>query len=170
LSGVALLTCMPSVGAWRRLWECSMSCHLEILSLEMPCFKDMPRMGVVRKLLKHFDQICEEGVQPNDITFHSVLSAWTCGGLVDEGQCCYASMSNQSQTPFRVCLLWRLSVHRKVATKSPWANSGWGLPIFLLLTTATCIEQLPLKVCYWIMYAMGLCNSLQSCGKIGNKD
>jgi hypothetical protein len=77
----------------------------------------------------------------------------------------------QCQTPFRVCLLWRLSVHRKVATKSPHElNSGWGLPIFLLLTTATCIEQLPLKVCYWIMYAMGLCNSLQSCGKIGNKD
>jgi hypothetical protein len=33
-----------------------MSCHLEILSLGMPCSKDMPRMGVVRKLLKHFDQ------------------------------------------------------------------------------------------------------------------
>jgi hypothetical protein len=39
-----------------------MSFHLEILSLGMPCFKDMPRMGVVRKLLKHFDQMCEEGV------------------------------------------------------------------------------------------------------------
>jgi pentatricopeptide repeat protein len=105
LSGVALLTCMPSVGAWRRLGECSTSCHLEILSLGMPCFKDMPRMGVVRKLLKHFDQMCEEGVQPNDITFHSVLSACSCGGLVDEGWRCYASMSNHSQTPFRVCLL-----------------------------------------------------------------
>jgi hypothetical protein len=35
LSGVALLTCMPSVGAWRRLGECSTSCHLEILSLGM---------------------------------------------------------------------------------------------------------------------------------------
>lgn len=55
-----------------------MSCHFEILSLGMLCFKDMPRMGVVRKLLKHFDQMCEEDVQPNYITFHSVLSACSC--------------------------------------------------------------------------------------------
>jgi pentatricopeptide repeat protein len=42
--------------------------------------------------LRHFEQMCEEGVQPNDITFVCLLSACSHAGLVDEGICCYTSM------------------------------------------------------------------------------
>jgi len=36
LWGVAWLTCMPNVGAWRMLRECSTGCHLEMWSLRLP--------------------------------------------------------------------------------------------------------------------------------------
>ncbi len=42
--------------------------------------------------LKYFEQMCEEGVQPNDITFICLLSACSHAGLVDEGMHFYASM------------------------------------------------------------------------------
>jgi len=48
--------------------------------------------GHGRETLKHFEWMCEEGVQPNDITFLCVLSACNHAGLVDEGMCLYASM------------------------------------------------------------------------------
>ncbi|CAK9265653.1 unnamed protein product [Sphagnum jensenii] len=37
-------------------------------------------------------QMCENGLQPNDITFICLLSACSHAGLVDEGICCYASV------------------------------------------------------------------------------
>jgi pentatricopeptide repeat protein len=37
--------------------------------------------------------MCEEGVQPNDITFICLLSAYSHAGLVDEGMRYYASMT-----------------------------------------------------------------------------
>jgi hypothetical protein len=49
-------------------------------------------MGMVRKLLKHFEWMREEGIQPNDVTFVCLLSACSHEGLVDEGMWCYASM------------------------------------------------------------------------------
>jgi hypothetical protein len=39
------------VGAWRRLGECSTGCHLELWSLGMPYWEDVPGMGMIRKLL-----------------------------------------------------------------------------------------------------------------------
>jgi pentatricopeptide repeat protein len=48
--------------------------------------------GHGKEALKHFEWMCEEGVQPNDITFVCLLSACSHAGLVDEGMCCYASM------------------------------------------------------------------------------
>ncbi|KAH8968158.1 hypothetical protein BDL97_03G115500 [Sphagnum fallax] len=49
--------------------------------------------GCGKEALKHFERMCEEGVQPNDITFVCLLSACSYAGLVDEGMCCYASMT-----------------------------------------------------------------------------
>jgi pentatricopeptide repeat protein len=48
--------------------------------------------GHGNEALKLFEQICEEGVKPDDITFVCLLSACSHAGLVDEGMCCYASM------------------------------------------------------------------------------
>ncbi len=49
--------------------------------------------GHGKEALKHFEQMCEEGVQPDDITFVCLLSACSHAGLVDEGMHCYASMT-----------------------------------------------------------------------------
>ncbi len=48
--------------------------------------------GQGTEALEHFDQICEEGVQPDNITFVCLLRAYSHAGLVDEGMHCYASM------------------------------------------------------------------------------
>ncbi len=48
--------------------------------------------GHGKEALKHFEQMCEEGVQPDDITFICLLSACSHAGLVDEGMRCYATM------------------------------------------------------------------------------
>ncbi len=49
--------------------------------------------GYGNEALKHFEQMCEEGVQPDDITFVCLLSACSHAGLVHEGMHCYASMT-----------------------------------------------------------------------------
>jgi pentatricopeptide repeat protein len=50
--------------------------------------------GQGKESLKQFKQMCEEGVQPNDITFVCLLSACSHAGMVDEeGLCYYALMS-----------------------------------------------------------------------------
>jgi pentatricopeptide repeat protein len=48
--------------------------------------------GHGREALKCFESMCEEVVQPNDITFVCLLSACSHAGLVDEGMHLYASM------------------------------------------------------------------------------
>jgi pentatricopeptide repeat protein len=48
--------------------------------------------GHGKEALRHFEWMCEEGVEPDDITFVCLLSACGHAGLVDEGMCCYASM------------------------------------------------------------------------------
>ncbi len=48
--------------------------------------------GHGNEALKHFEHMCEEGVQPDDITFICLLSACSHAGLVDEGMHCYVSM------------------------------------------------------------------------------
>jgi pentatricopeptide repeat protein len=45
------------------------------------------------KALDHFEWMCQEGVEPDDITFISLLSACSHAGLVDEGMCYYDSMN-----------------------------------------------------------------------------
>ncbi|CAM6061598.1 unnamed protein product [Sphagnum tenellum] len=49
--------------------------------------------GHGKEALKQFEWMCEEGVQPDDITFVCLPSACSHAGLVDEGMRCYASMS-----------------------------------------------------------------------------
>jgi pentatricopeptide repeat protein len=48
--------------------------------------------GHGKEALKHFERMCEEGVQPNEVTFVCLLSGCSHEGLVDEGMWCYASM------------------------------------------------------------------------------
>jgi pentatricopeptide repeat protein len=48
--------------------------------------------GHGKEALKHFEWMCEEGVQPDDVTFICLLSAYSHAGLVGEGMHCYASM------------------------------------------------------------------------------
>jgi pentatricopeptide repeat protein len=48
--------------------------------------------GHGKEALKYFEQMCEEGVQPNYITFSCLLSACSHAGLVDEGMRFHASM------------------------------------------------------------------------------
>jgi hypothetical protein len=47
----------------------------------------------VKEAIQHFEQMCKEGVQPDDITFVCLLSACSHAGLVHEGLCSYSSMS-----------------------------------------------------------------------------
>ncbi|KAH8930887.1 hypothetical protein BDL97_20G005200 [Sphagnum fallax] len=49
--------------------------------------------GHGKEALKQFEQMCEEGVQPDDTTFVCLLSACSHSGLVDEGLRFYSSMS-----------------------------------------------------------------------------
>jgi hypothetical protein len=49
--------------------------------------------GHGKEALKHFEQMCKEGVQPDDITFVCLLSACSHTGLVDEGMHSFALMS-----------------------------------------------------------------------------
>jgi len=49
--------------------------------------------GHGNKALDQFEWMCQEGVEPDDITFISLLSACSHAGLVDEGMCYYDSMS-----------------------------------------------------------------------------
>jgi pentatricopeptide repeat protein len=49
-------------------------------------------LGHGNEALQHFEWMCDEGVQQDDITFVCLLSACSHAGLVDEGMCHYASM------------------------------------------------------------------------------
>ncbi len=50
--------------------------------------------GHAKEALQHFEQMCKEGVQPDDTTFVCLLlSGCSHAGLVDEGLRCHSSMS-----------------------------------------------------------------------------
>ncbi len=49
-SSLVDMTCMPNVGAWKRLGGCSTRCHHMMWSPGTPCLEDLPCMGMVRKL------------------------------------------------------------------------------------------------------------------------
>jgi hypothetical protein len=58
--------------------------------------------GHGREALKHFEWMCEEGVQPDDITFICLLSPCSHAGLVDEGMQLYASMITHYMIPAKL--------------------------------------------------------------------
>jgi len=58
--------------------------------------------GHGREALKYFEWMCEEGVQPDDITFICLLSACSHAGLVDEGMQLYASMIRHYMIPAKL--------------------------------------------------------------------
>ncbi len=139
---IAWLTCMRNWGAWRMLWKCFMRCHLKLWSLGLPYLEDVPSMGRVRKLLKHFEQICEEGVLPNDITLVCLLWASSHTVLVDEDMCCYASM-----------IIDYIMISAKIATlhlHACWAQLCWPSTGGRELE---CIKAMPCK--YWLKTRCG---------------
>jgi pentatricopeptide repeat protein len=50
----------------------------------------------------HFEQMCEECVQPDDVTFVCLLGACSNAGFVDEGLHCYALMSTVYMIPAKL--------------------------------------------------------------------
>jgi pentatricopeptide repeat protein len=50
--------------------------------------------GHANEALAHFKRMCEQGVEIDDITFLSLLSACRHAGLVDEGLCYFKSMNS----------------------------------------------------------------------------
>ncbi len=50
--------------------------------------------GHAKQALRHFKQMCDEGVEINNVTFVSLLSACSHAGLVDEGVHYFGSMSS----------------------------------------------------------------------------
>jgi hypothetical protein len=74
--------------------------------------------GHGKEALKYFEQMCEEGGQPNDITFICLLSACSHAGLVDEGFMLQWSQSirflqNWNITPALLTFLAVLAIYRK---------------------------------------------------------
>jgi pentatricopeptide repeat protein len=58
--------------------------------------------GRGREALKYFELMCEEVLQPDDITFVCLLSACSHAGLVDEGMHLYASMFRDYMIPAKL--------------------------------------------------------------------
>ncbi|KAI9177963.1 hypothetical protein LWI28_021158 [Acer negundo] len=55
--------------------------------------------GHGKKALELFTRMQDEGVEPNHITFTSILSACSHAGLIDEGRNCFADMTKLSVKP-----------------------------------------------------------------------
>ncbi len=75
--------------------------------------------GHGNKALEHFKQMCKEDIEPDDLTFVFVLSAYSHAGLVDEGMQCYGSMKftgflqNWSTMPAWLTFLAVLAIYRR---------------------------------------------------------
>jgi pentatricopeptide repeat protein len=58
--------------------------------------------GQAKEALVHFEQMCEEGVHPDHITFVCLLSACSHAGFVDEGLHFYALMTTVYRIPAKL--------------------------------------------------------------------
>ncbi len=81
LWGLAWLTCMQNVGALRCL-ECVHKMPSRDVVSWNAILGGCAMHGQGKEALKHFDQICEEGVQPDNITFVCLLQTYSHAGLV----------------------------------------------------------------------------------------
>jgi pentatricopeptide repeat protein len=98
----SLVDMYAKCGSIEDAWRVFNKMPFEMWSLGMPYLEDVPCMGMVGKLLKHFEWMCEEGVQPDDITFICLLSACSHAGLVDEGMQLCASMIRHYMIPAKL--------------------------------------------------------------------
>ncbi|KAL5700498.1 hypothetical protein ACHQM5_025933 [Ranunculus cassubicifolius] len=55
--------------------------------------------GNGKEALHLFEQMCEQGIEPNHITFTSLLSACSHSGLIEEGRKCFQHMEKYYVTP-----------------------------------------------------------------------
>ncbi len=86
LWGVAWLTCMPNMGALRMLRECLTRCHLEMWLLGLLWYWGHVKSGQGQKALEVFQQMQQEVVQPNSVTFVKVVNAWTSLVALEEAR------------------------------------------------------------------------------------
>jgi hypothetical protein len=77
--------------------------------------------GHGKEALNISEQMCEEGIQPNDSTFVCLLSVCRHAGLADEGMHCYASMITDSMIPINLkhysCMVGPCAVVTLVASQ-----------------------------------------------------
>jgi pentatricopeptide repeat protein len=76
---------MLNVGAWRILGGYLTRCPFMIRFLWTTTLGGYAMHGQGKEALRHFEQMCEKGVEIDKITFISLLSACSHADLVDEG-------------------------------------------------------------------------------------
>jgi pentatricopeptide repeat protein len=87
LWGIAWLTCMQNVGAWRMLGESSTRCHLEDVVTWNTMILGCVKCRKCQEALELFRQIEWEGVQPDFVTSVGVLNACASVVALEEGSC-----------------------------------------------------------------------------------
>jgi pentatricopeptide repeat protein len=96
---------MQNVGAWRTLRVFNKISSHDAVSWNAILGRYAIH-GPGMEALKHFEKMCEEGVQPNDITFVCLLLACSCANLVDEGLCYCVLMS----TVYTISAIWNTTL------------------------------------------------------------
>jgi len=82
---------MQSVGSMKDAWSAFNKMPSQDVVTWTAILGGCAMHGHGKDALKHFEQMCDKGLQPDDITFVCLLSACSHAGLMDEGMHCYAS-------------------------------------------------------------------------------
>ncbi len=87
LWGLAWLRCMQNVGAWRILTECSTRCQSSCNVVAWnPMLSGPVKCGQGQKAPELFQQMQQEGVRANSVTFVAVLNACSSVVVIDKGR------------------------------------------------------------------------------------
>jgi pentatricopeptide repeat protein len=78
---------MQNVGALRMLGECSTRCHLKNVLTGRTMIFGHVKCGQGKKALGLFQQMQQEGVQPDSVTFVGVLKACASMVAIEEARC-----------------------------------------------------------------------------------